>query len=246
MLQHGRNVSKIFEQARNLILVVSLDKVVRDLDAALAQTHGMAVFGFESLLLGLHGRAAENGSTLDRLPFEMPGEQTAGPIHVILFDNGRSQLLQGRYRDLLSCIGCRACVRGCAGSQSSEWPGRWSPKEYVHFLALGRAPFQTFCLQCKSCQANCPLGIDLPGMIIAAKADLLARRRPALGDRMLGRMGTLERWGSRAPALANALARSMPVRWLAEKVLDFSRERKLPQLRRGNFTQWFRSDDPDS
>ncbi|MEW6440416.1 MAG: hypothetical protein AB1640_05705 [bacterium] len=246
MLQHGRNVTRIFREARTIVIMAALDKIVPDLDAAFLQTRGMALFGFESLLLGLHGRPERgSGAALDELPIGRSEGRADRSIHMLLLDNGRSALLGGKYRDLLLCIGCRACVKGCAGSQFTDLPGRWSPKEYAESLVAGRSPPDDFCLQCKSCQANCPLGIELPDMIIAAKAELAAGRRRRVGESVLGKMGSLERWASRAPGAANVLIASAPARWLAEKVLDLSRRRELPRVRGATLPKWFRSGKPE-
>ena len=34
-------------------------------------------------------------------------------MHVVILDNGRSNLLRGRYREMLACIRCGACLNVC-------------------------------------------------------------------------------------------------------------------------------------
>ncbi|MEJ2738403.1 MAG: heterodisulfide reductase-related iron-sulfur binding cluster [Dehalococcoidia bacterium] len=112
VLQHMSNISKIFEQAREIILVVGLDKIVRNLDDALFQAKCMAVFGSESLSLSLYGKMRHE-SSIDGLPFSIPAKQYQSSIHLILLDNGRSYMLNSRYKKLLACIDCRACNGVC-------------------------------------------------------------------------------------------------------------------------------------
>jgi len=119
MLQHMQNIRNVYEQAKELILVVSLDKIVKSLDDAIFQTKCMAIFGSESLPLAFRSRAKQE-SSIDELPFEIPVQQTPSKIHLILFDNGRSQILQSNYRELLDCIDCRACNLACPAYLSNK------------------------------------------------------------------------------------------------------------------------------
>ncbi|MFC2070612.1 heterodisulfide reductase-related iron-sulfur binding cluster [Chloroflexota bacterium] len=118
-LQHMQNISKIFEQARELVLVVSLDKIVKSLDDAVFQTKCMALFGLEALASGLRSKK-KHESGIENLPFSIPPEQTTKKIHVILLDNGRSQILLSPYKELLACIDCRACNGACPAYLSDK------------------------------------------------------------------------------------------------------------------------------
>jgi L-lactate dehydrogenase complex protein LldF len=240
MLQHMHNISKVFKQARELILVVGLDKIVKSLDDAIFQTKCMAIFGSEALPLTLGGRAKQE-SSLDELPFEIPLEQTPSKIRLVLLDNGRSQILRSPYKELLACIDCQACIKDCPTSPFFADGARWSPREYIYFFIVGKNPSLDLCLQCKTCETNCPLDIDLPGMILNAKAEFTSKRRRSLTDTLLAEAETLQSWGSSAAWLANALSSNRPLRWMAEKVLDISRERQLPRVHRHAFAKWFTS-----
>jgi L-lactate utilization protein LutB len=244
-LQHSGNIRKIYEQARQVILVAGLDKIVRNSDDAIFQTKCMAAFGLEPLLMGI--RENEGGaSRLDALPYLISPEESEKKVTLILFDNGRSELLHSRYRELLYCIGCRACTRDCTGSRLMENSGQSSPKEYAHFLALGKSPFEMFCLQCRTCMLNCPLGIDLPGMILDAKSKSGFTRLHPVSDLWLAKTATMEKWGSHAPAVFNFFANAKPVRWIAEKSLDINKEIPFPQMSRSTFAKWFHTDESES
>jgi L-lactate utilization protein LutB len=240
LLQHMHNISKVFEQAKELILVAGMDKIVKSLDDAIFQTKCMAIFGSEALPLTLHGQAKKK-SSIDELPFEIPFEQTSSKIHLILLDNGRSQILKSSYRELLACIDCRACTKDCPTSPFFVDGTRWSPRQYIYSFILGKNPSLGLCLQCKTCEANCPLDIDLPGMILNAKAEFTNRRRRSLTDTLIANAETLQSTGSSAAWLANVILNNRILRRVAEKVLDISRERQLPRVYHHTFTRWFTS-----
>ena len=240
-LQHSCNISQVFEQAKKVILVAGLEKIVRNLDDAIFQTKCMALFGFEALALDIHSRTGDK-SDIESLPFNVPLQQAIEKIHLILLDNGRSQMLRSRYKELLACIGCRACARSCPAYQFFVDDARWSPREYVYFLGRNPSMEHRLCLQCKTCEANCPLGINLPGMILDAKAELVLKKRHPLTDRVLANAEMAEKWGSHMPWLANPLMESRALRWMGEKTLGVSKERQLPRVQRKTFAKWFRSE----
>jgi L-lactate dehydrogenase complex protein LldG len=240
LVQHAHNISEIFTQANKLILVASLDKIVQNLEAAVFQGRCMAVFGWGVLPLSLHGRThGENNFNL--LPFEITPEQTSRRIHLILFDNGRRQLLHGRYEDLVACIGCRACTKSCPAFPFLVGGVPSSPKEYIHSFVTGRSPSLELCLQCRGCRADCPLDIDLPGMILDAKIAAMAGKRRLLTDSFLSNLETGMRWGRSMPMLANVTVNNRLVRWLGEKTLGISKARQLPRFQGTAFARWFRS-----
>src|SRR5206468_3587637 len=45
-----------------------------------------------------------------RLPEDADGP---GEVHVVVLDNGRSEILQGEFRSILQCIRCGACQNVC-------------------------------------------------------------------------------------------------------------------------------------
>ena len=162
-------------------------------------------------------------------------------IHLILLDNDRSQILENNYRELLTCIDCQACVKGCPGSRFFADGTRLSPRQYIYSFITGRNSSLDLCLQCKTCEANCPLDIDLPGMILDAKAEFTSRTRRSLTNTLIANAETLQSTGSSIAWLANAILSNRVLRWLAENILDISRERQLPVISRRTFARWFTS-----
>jgi L-lactate dehydrogenase complex protein LldF len=98
-------------------------------------------------------------------------------LHVVLVDNGRSELLGGELAEILYCIRCGACLNACPVYQSigghaygSVYPG---PVGAVLTPALqglgvfGELP-QASSL-CGACREVCPVRIDIPRMLLALR-----------------------------------------------------------------------------
>ena len=196
MLQHMPNISKVFEQAKELILVAGLDKIVKSLDDAIFQTKCMAIFGSEVLPLTLHGKAKRE-SSIDELPFEIPPEQTLASIHLILLDNGRSQILQSPYKELLACIDCRACNGACPAYLSDKplTPSELPLKFRKDLLEIGtdlseskgdiNKPFMSVeakkdeiwdCTTCGNCNEVCPVGVKHVDTIKALRGSMVMEK----------------------------------------------------------------------
>ena len=121
-----------------------------------------------------------------------------------------------------------------------------NPKEYIHSFVTGRNPSLELCLQCRSCRADCPLDIDLPGMILDAKIAAVAGRRRQFTGRLLANPEIMMRWARLMPVLANVTTSNGLVRWLGEKTMGISKERPLPRFQGTTFARWFRSSAGDN
>ncbi|NQT38366.1 MAG: hypothetical protein HQ581_12795, partial [Planctomycetes bacterium] len=117
-LQHMSNISKDLQQAKKIVMVVCPEKIVKDREAALLQTRSMGVFGLESILLDLGPKEVENYD-FEALPTIATDRDTADrdtadrELHVLILDNGRTEIFAEEYRDLFLCMDCRACTRQC-------------------------------------------------------------------------------------------------------------------------------------
>ena len=242
LLQHGRNIGDIFTQARDVVLVIGLDKIVPDQAAATFQAQCMALFGYGSLLLDLRYKEA-TGQPYESLPFAIPPQRAGRKTHIILLDNGRTRLLESRYRQLLLCVDCRACARACPVGEIESRAGkpRRAPREYIYSRALHTNPSPRACLQCRRCEAVCPVGIELPDLISGVHGEASMRLPGTLANYMLRHPETLLRSANRLSTLYNRLANIGPLRWLGEKTTGISKDRELPSVQRTTFAERFRS-----
>lgn len=124
-------------------------------------------------------------------------------LHVVLLDNGRSDILAGPLLEVLRCIRCGACLNACpvyrqvgGHAYNSVYPGPIgslvSPLLYgpVHD-ELPRASSL-----CGACALACPVKIDIPELLVRLRA--LARPRQPLGKRVAMRGWA---WAMRRPWL---------------------------------------------
>ncbi len=114
-----------------------------------------------------------------------PGDAD-GPdaFHVVLVDNGRSELLAGRKREILRCIRCGACQTACPvyGAVGGHAYGAvyggpigsvLTPGLSGHGQAYHLPEASSFC---GACQDVCPVRIPIPALLRHWREDAHARR----------------------------------------------------------------------
>lgn len=131
-----------------------------------------------SLLLRLLARSAtgqetESYTTISTGP-RQPGDLD-GPeeYHVVLVDNGRSKMLGGRFREMLRCIRCGACMNHCpvygaVGGHAYGWvyPGPMGSVLTPLIKGLDNSyDLPNACTLNGRCGAVCPVKIPLPDLL---------------------------------------------------------------------------------
>ncbi|HYM63166.1 MAG TPA: LutB/LldF family L-lactate oxidation iron-sulfur protein [Gaiellaceae bacterium] len=114
-----------------------------------------------------------------------PGE-TDGPeeFHVVVIDNGRSRLRETRYREMLACIRCGACINVCPvyrkSGGSAYGPVYSGPMGAVLVPLLARlehAPSLPHASSlCGACTEACPVKIPLHELLLELRKDLVEER----------------------------------------------------------------------
>ena len=107
-------------------------------------------------------------------------EEPDGPdeLHVVLVDNGRSQLLGTDLAEILYCIRCGACLNACPVYQAlgghaygSVYPGPVGAVLTPALKGLGVfAELPHASSLCGACSEVCPVRIDIPRMLLALRA----------------------------------------------------------------------------
>jgi len=100
-------------------------------------------------------------------------------LHILLIDCGRSAILEGKYRDVLKCIRCGACldacpVYGCVGGHPYGWvyPGPIGSVLTPLLAGLsGTAPLPDASTLCGACADACPVKVPLPDFLLELRAD---------------------------------------------------------------------------
>ena len=100
--------------------------------------------------------------------------------------------------------------------------------EQLHQLA-------SLCFNCKQCQLECPGHVNVPHLMVEAKAARVDVDGLSRSDWTASRVHSLSAVGSVMPRAANWLMTQPPARWFLEKLFGIHRERKLPLLARRPF-----------
>jgi FAD/FMN-containing dehydrogenase/Fe-S oxidoreductase len=91
------------------------------------------------------------------------------------------------------------------------------------------------CVNCHQCRLECPAGVDIPKLMIEAKAAYVATNGLPPSDWLLARFDLMSAWGSRFSPLANWAVGNRQARWILEKTLGIAQGRKLPRFASPSF-----------
>ncbi|MEX0730056.1 MAG: LutB/LldF family L-lactate oxidation iron-sulfur protein [Aquisalimonadaceae bacterium] len=206
------------------IAITGIEKLVPTLDDATALLRLLA--------RSATGQAISTYTTMVTGP-KRPGDPD-GPeeFHLVLVDNGRSRMLGGRFRDMLRCIRCGACMNHCPvygaiGGHAYGWvyPGPMGSVLTPMFVGLDKTrDLPNACTLNGRCQSVCPVKIPLP--------DLLRDLRGQQFDRKLVSAPTrygLALWSfmAKRPALYHFASR-LGIRLLGGLGRTHGRFRRLP------------------
>lgn len=166
-----------------LVVLSGIEKVVRNL------------FDVATLLRVIPrnatGQIATSYVNLIRRPALMEEAFGSKEVHIILVDNGRSKVLcDTQVKDILRCIRCGACMNYCpvfrtigGHAYGFTYPGPMGIVfENALFGGKKRKEMLDACTLCGECKRVCPVGIDLPQMIV----DLRCRTRGFSGRILFG------------------------------------------------------------
>jgi L-lactate dehydrogenase complex protein LldF len=113
-------------------------------------------------------------------------------LHVVVLDNGRARLRRGRYREMLNCIRCGACLNVCPVYRKSGgaaygpvYSGPMGAVLVPLLVGLERAPALPHASSlCGACTEACPVKIPLHELLLELRRDLVAERVAPLSERL--------------------------------------------------------------
>ncbi|MBW7851746.1 MAG: iron-sulfur cluster-binding protein [Rhodospirillales bacterium] len=156
-----------------------------------------------------------------RRPGDLDGPEQ---FHVVLLDNGRSNMLGGEFQDMLRCIRCAACLNHCpvygaAGGHAYGWvySGPMGSVLTPALVGLEEAHhLPNASSLCGRCEAVCPMRIPLPKMLRHWREREFERHLPPLRARAALRLWA---WLARRPALYRLFADAgmAGLAWLARR-----------------------------
>lgn len=86
------------------------------------------------------------------------------------------------------------------------------------------------CVHCKMCTTECPAHINIPKLMLEAKAANVAEHGMDSTDWFFARLEPILRWGSAVSFLTNLTLRSRTSRWFFDKFFGLSATRRLPRF----------------
>ena len=92
-----------------------------------------------------------------------------------------------------------------------------------------------WCVNCKMCRDECDAKVNIPKLMLEAKAKYHAEHGLDRGEWALARAEWLSSVGSNFAPLVNTLLARKSVRWITEKLFGISRHRRLPSFALRNF-----------
>jgi L-lactate dehydrogenase complex protein LldF len=166
---NGRMVSAM---PRVYVALMGLEKIVPTVEDAVLQ--------YQALVRSSTGQQTTVYLSMSSGPRKLGDTEGPDEFHVIIMDNGRSDMLERGYGEALMCIRCGACLNVCPvyreigghayGSTYSGPIGAViSPLLPAHITDPDKLPHAS--TLCGACRDACPVKIDLPRLLVDLRAD---------------------------------------------------------------------------
>jgi L-lactate dehydrogenase complex protein LldF len=203
------------------------------------------------VFLRLLARSA-TGQPITTYSSHFHGPRPGGELHIVLVDNGRSELLASDdFRRSLHCIRCGACMNTCPVYRRSGGFSYQStvPGPIGSILAPARDPAKYgslpfACSLCGSCTDVCPVKIDLHHQLLTWRGEIARGGHLAASKRVAMKVGSQV---LRRPWLYKLLG------WLGRRIVPrlprvlvynrfnpWGRQRELPPMPAKSFRDEYR------
>jgi FAD/FMN-containing dehydrogenase/Fe-S oxidoreductase len=93
------------------------------------------------------------------------------------------------------------------------------------------------CVNCHQCRLECPAGVDIPKLMVEAKASYVDTNGMRPSEWLLARFNMLSAAGSAVYPIANWAINNRAARWVLEKTLGIAQGRKLPRFAPRSFAR---------
>ena len=94
------------------------------------------------------------------------------------------------------------------------------------------------CVNCHQCRLECPASVDVPKLMVEAKAQYYATNGIKISDWILTRLDWMYEIAGQFPGLTNRMLQSRMWRWGLDKIVGIAQGRKLPLFSRTSFSRW--------
>ncbi|MFZ2148197.1 MAG: anaerobic glycerol-3-phosphate dehydrogenase subunit C [Sedimentisphaerales bacterium] len=177
--------------------------------------------------------------------------------HKVLPERVKTDLLFGEGElaaELEQCYGCGLCrscepdLRMCPvfRAMGEELGSPRAKANILHFWATGQLDEKDFespqfrkfldlCVNCKACLMQCPSGVDVSELMIAARTQYIKRRGLRRAELVLSHNRYLSKLGSVFSPVSNFVTRLPIFKWLLEKFTGIDKRRSMPKFRHRSF-----------
>lgn len=179
-------------------------------------------------------------------------------VHIVILDNGRTQVLASQVSEILACIRCGACLNICpvyrevgGHAYESVYSG---PVGAVLTPALfgyaGWADLPYASTLCGACREACPIRIDIPRLLAVQREEITARGESefswlgmglAAYTRVASHPGLWRAFLASAGAFGRILGRQGWISRLPLHGAGWTDHRDLPSPARHSFHSWWRT-----
>jgi L-lactate dehydrogenase complex protein LldF len=133
-------------------------------------------------------------------------------FHLVLIDNGRSEILASEYRETLRCIRCGACLNACpvyrkigGHAYGSVYPGPIGALITPLFQGLGNfKDLPQASSLCGACYEACPVKINIPQHLINMRRDIVNQHLNGAVERKVYRLWA---WALGSPRMYKWISR---------------------------------------
>ncbi len=166
----------------------------------------------------------------------------------LLFEEGE---LVAKLEQCYGCGLCRSCepdLRMCPvfRTMGEELGSSRAKVNILHFWATGQLDEKDFespefrkfldlCVNCKACLLQCPSGVDISELMIAARAQYVKRRGLRRAELFLSHNRCLSMFGSVFAPVSNFVMRLPIFKLLLEKFTGIDKRRGMPEFTHGSF-----------
>ncbi|MCI5763492.1 LutB/LldF family L-lactate oxidation iron-sulfur protein [Actinobacillus porcinus] len=183
--------------------------------------------------------------------------ETDGPeeFHLVIVDNGRSQILESEFKEVLRCIRCGACLNTCPAYRQigghgygSIYPGPIGA--VISPLLGGYEDFKELpyaCSLCSGCNSVCPVKIPLAQLILRHRENIAQSGLTPLAERISIKGFNFANahpaiWDSSVKIgakLAGKFIKNGKSPIQAGALAEWTKARDLPQPEGESFRSWF-------
>ena len=250
VVENEGNARQSFTTPRVLVSLVGIEKIIprlTDLSVMLKllarSSTGQAMTIYSSIFGG------------PRKPDEKDGPEE---FHLVLLDNGRSEILASEYRETLRCIRCGACLNACpvyrkigGHAYGSVYPGPIGALITPLFQGLGNfKDLPQASSLCGACYEACPVKINIPLHLINMRRDIVKQHLNGPIERLVYRawaaslkssflyhlIGSLQKWEFRRRARGTGWVKNLP-----KVAAGWTQVRDMPAPARKTFHQMWKS-----